>query len=220
MKKLILYEDNHLLVLNKPAGMLTQPNDTSTPNLLELARSWLKEVYQKPGNVFLEPIHRIDRPVSGVVVFCKTSKSLSRMNQFIRERATKKIYWACVEGVPEKEEDRLEDWLVHDDFHARIVSPSFPQAKKASLSYRILSEKKGKTLLEIELETGRYHQIRVQMAGIRCPILGDFKYGSREGFMEGAIALVHKIFEIPHPITKELMVFEVPLADIPAIFKN
>lgn len=204
----MIYEDNHLLVLDKPAGILTQPNGSSTPNLLEEARSWIKDTYDKPGNVFLEPIHRLDKPVSGVVVFCKTSKSLSRMNAYIRNKETKKMYLAWVEGRPPSEEGSLEHWLWHDEFRAQIVSPTFPQAKKATLTYKVIEKKDNTTFLEIHLETGRYHQIRIQMATMGCPIFGDKKYGSTKFLGLDTIALVHKRFQIPHPITKEWMVLE------------
>lgn len=213
----IIYEDNHLLVLDKPAGVLTQPNESSTPNLLEEARHWIKVTYDKPGNVFLEPIHRLDKPVSGVVVFCKTSKSLSRMNAFIRNKETKKMYLAWVEGIPPLEEGRLEHWLLHDEFRAQIVPSTFPQAKKATLSYQVIEKKEQRTLLEISLETGRYHQIRVQMAAMECPIWGDAKYGSTQFLQKDTIALVHKKFQIPHPITKEWMVLE---SSIPSYFSS
>lgn len=203
----ILYEDNHLLVLNKPAGILTQPSGTAQDSLETQAKAWLKETYHKPGNVFLEAVHRLDKPVSGVVVFCKTSKALSRLNESIRDKRTQKIYYALVEGAPSEDEGVLEHRIVHDDFHARID----PAGKVARLSYSIVSRFERRALLSIELETGRYHQIRLQLAESGCPIVGDHKYGSKVYFEEGCIALHHFRLRIPHPVTKEMMTFEAPL---------
>jgi 23S rRNA pseudouridine1911/1915/1917 synthase len=207
----ILFEDNHLLVLTKPGGLLTQPSGTEQESLEIQAKAWLKEAYAKPGNVFLEPIHRLDKPVSGIVVFAKTSKALSRLNAFIRERKTKKIYFALVENPPKARQGILEDYLIHDDYRANIVSSDHPQGKLARLSYEWTEEHAKGYLIRIGLETGRYHQIRVQLAGMGCPIRGDVRYGARQPFEPGIIALHHAFFEIPHPITAELCVFEAPL---------
>lgn len=208
----IIYEDNHLFVVNKPAGVLTEPSGTDQANLEDLAKVWIKRVYQKPGNVFLTAAHRIDKPASGIVVFAKTSKCLSRVHEFIRERKVKKWYHALVQNCPKVEEAVLEHYLVHDDFHARVVPSYFPQAKLARLSYRVLEKRDNQTLLEIDLETGRYHQIRAQMDAMGCPIVGDSKYGSTMHFKHNLkgdiIALHHVRLEMPHPISKEWMVFE------------
>lgn len=212
-----IFEDNHLLVLNKPAGLLTQPSGTDQDSLELQAKLWIKSVYQKPGNVFLEAVHRLDKPVSGVVLFAKTSKALSRLNISMREKQTKKIYWAWVEGVLESEQGTLEHFLFHDDFHAKVVESSHPQGKIARLKYTVL-EKNGKgSLVEIALETGRYHQIRLQFSAIGHPIFGDQKYGAKEAYEKGAIALHHRRLEIPHPITQTSMIFE---ADLPSSFNK
>lgn len=206
----VIFEDNHLFVVNKPAGLLTQPSGTTAKNLEEQAKKWLKDKYQKPGNVFLEAVHRLDKPVSGVVVFAKTSKALSRINAFMRDKVLKKIYYALVEGCPAKSEGILEHYLTHDDFQAKVVSENVPGAKLARLSYRILRKDLFQSLLEIELDTGRYHQIRAQLSAIGHPVVGDFKYGSKSRIsgVDEVIALHHKYLEMPHPITQEMMMFK------------
>lgn len=206
----IIFEDNHLFVVNKPAGMLTQPNDTDSLSLQDLCKAYIKEKYQKPYNVFLEPIHRIDKPVSGIVVFAKTSKALTRLHQAIREKDTVKIYLALVDGRPPRAEATLEDYLYHDDYRAKIVSKGHKDAKLARLHYKTLKNEGTQTLLEVALETGRYHQIRVQLAAIGCPVSGDAKYGSTTSRPAGTIALHHFKMSIPHPVSKEMIHLEAP----------
>ena len=206
-----IFEDNHLLVLNKPPGLLTQPSGTEQESLEQQAKAWIKAVYHKPGNVFLEAIHRLDKPVSGVVVFGKTSKALSRLNAAMRAKQTRKIYWAWVEGVILSEEETLEHVLLHDAFHAKVVPSDHPEGKVARLTYRVLERKEKGTLIEIELGTGRYHQIRLQLAAIGHPIWGDRKYGGKESYAFEAIALHHRSLQIPHPISQALMTFEASL---------
>jgi 23S rRNA pseudouridine1911/1915/1917 synthase len=203
----ILFEDNHLLVVNKPAGLLTQPSGTDQDSLEAQAKAYLKEKYNKPGNVFLEAVHRLDKPVSGIVIFAKTSKALSRLNESLRSKQAKKIYRAWVEGIPKQKEATLEHYLQHGDFVASVVSKEHPEAKLARLSYKMLESKENSSLLEITLETGRYHQIRAQLAAIGHPILGDTKYGSKTTAQE--IALTHVRLEIEHPVTKEKMLFSI-----------
>ncbi len=202
----IVFEDNHLLVLNKPAGLLTQPSGTDQDSLEMQAKAYIKEKYQKPGNVFLEAVHRLDKPVSGIVVFAKTSKALSRLNESLRNKQAKKIYHAWVEGIPKQKEGTLENYLVHDDFIASVATKNNPQAKLARLSYKVLETQGDETLLEIILETGRYHQIRVQLSTIGHPILGDTKYGSKKSHPE--IALSHVRLEIEHPVTHEKLLLK------------
>jgi len=206
----VIFEDNHLLVVNKPAGLLTQPSGTTAKNLEEQAKKWLKDKYHKPGNVFLEAVHRLDKPVSGIVVFAKTSKALSRVNAFMRNKALKKIYYALVEGCPAKSEGVLEHYLIHNDFQAELAPENLPGSKLARLSYRILRKDNAQSLLEVELDTGRYHQIRVQLSAMGHPIVGDVKYGSKSRIPSSgeAIALHHKYLEMPHPVTKEIMLFK------------
>lgn len=203
-----IYEDNHLLVLNKPAGMLTQPNDTEQDSLQEKAKAWLKNKYKKPGNIYLEPIHRLDRVTSGIVVFAKTSKALPRLMASIRERTTKKVYLALVHPAPQLATGNLEHYLIHDEHRAKIVRRDLKESKLATLDYRVLESTTKHTLLEIDLYTGRYHQIRVQLAEIGCPIVGDEKYGSLVRWDGKGIPLHHARFEIAHPVTKEILGFE------------
>lgn len=198
----VVYEDNHLLVLNKPADLLTQPSGTNQPNLEDQAKAYIKEKYNKPGNVFLSAVHRIDKQVSGLVVFAKTSKALSRMNESMRGKEMRKVYWALVDKLPKPSSGTLEHYLIHDEFRAQVS----PEGKLSRLSYKTLDN----GIVEIELETGRYHQIRVQMSAIGSPIVGDAKYGSVQKFAEG-IALHHRQLEIVHPTTSEKMKFEAKL---------
>ena len=186
-----LFEDNHLLIVNKPPGLLTQPSGTDQDSLEASWKQWIKEKYHKPGNVFLEAIHRLDKPVSGIVVFAKTSKALSRLNQAER----KKVYTALLEKEPDPKEGTLKHHLVHDDFHARVD----PSGKLAVLHYKVIGTKR----VEIELETGRYHQIRAQFAAIGCPIVGDKRYGSPTVVAGGGIYLHHSLVELQHPVTGE-----------------
>lgn len=188
-----LYEDNHILIVNKPAGLLTQPSGTTQDSLEARWKQWLKVKYNKPGNVFLEAIHRLDKPVSGIVVFAKTSKALSRLKGAER----KKIYVAQLESDPQEKEQTLKHHLVHDDYHARVD----PTGKLSILHYRVVGDKR----VEIELETGRYHQIRAQFAAIGCPIVGDMRYGSKTRLAGEAILLHHSQVELQHPVTGELL---------------
>lgn len=191
----ILFEDNHLLAVNKPAGLLTQPNDTAAPDLETLAKAYLKEKYRKQGNVFLHPIHRLDKPVSGIVLFARTSKALSRLNAQMRERSIEKTYTALIEGLPSKKTATLEHLLVHASHRAYIS----PNGKLARLTYRLLETFPKAALVEINLHTGRYHQIRAQFSHIGHPLVGDAKYGAQE--KSGPIALHHTKLSFIHPIT-------------------
>lgn len=200
----ILYEDNHLLVVNKPAGQLVQGDQTGRTTLLEEAKVWLKKKYNKPGNVFLGLVHRLDRPASGVVVLARTSKAASRLSEEIRSRRPRKIYWAQVAGeVPAQ--GRFVDRLERDEFASRVVDA--PAGKEARLSYRCLGYADGVSLVEIALETGRHHQIRVQFSHRGHPLLGDRRYGSKRTFGNQAIALHAREMIIRHPTQGEEMRF-------------
>lgn len=199
----VLFEDNHLLVLVKPANLATQPATGHSDSLEDRAKSWIKTKYQKPGNVYLHAIHRLDTPVSGIVVFAKTSKALSRLQASMRAGETKKIYTAWVEGTLTEESAQFEDWLIHGDFCAVKSEEGAPGAKRCLLSYCVKKREKGKTLVEIQLKTGRYHQIRAQFGFRGYPIWGDGKYGSRLPYSASGIALHHSSFSIPHPISGE-----------------
>ncbi len=187
----ILYCDNHLLVILKPPMVATQPD------LEEEGKAWLKKKFAKPGNVFLHAIHRLDKPVSGVVLFARTSKALSRLQAMMREKEIAKTYVAEIEGHLEKEEGTLKHFLVHDEHRARV---DFRNGKEALLHYRVLKKKKETSLVEINLETGRYHQIRAQFSAVGHPIVGDTKYGSKRFCKEG-ISLESTKLSFKHPIT-------------------
>lgn len=206
----ILYEDNHQLVVNKPAGLLTQPSGTHDDNLEAQCKAYLKEAYAKRGNVFLEAVHRIDKPVSGIVLFAKTSKGLSRLNQSMRDKSTQKTYLALVEGALNESEGVLEHYLIHGDHQAFVATRTHPEAKLARLRYHTISQVNQFTFLEITLETGRYHQIRAQLAAMKCPIAGDVRYGSLKKMPFEGIALHHAKLGIPHPVTGIMQTFQVP----------
>jgi 23S rRNA pseudouridine1911/1915/1917 synthase len=206
----ILFCDNHLLVVSKPAGLSTQDHLGCSSNLTDLAKAWVKKKYDKKGNVFLEPVHRLDKPVSGLVLFARTSKALSRLQEMMRERHISKTYFAMVEGTLPMKEGTLEHFLVHDEYKARVVNASQSQAKLARLHYKLLEKRQNYSYVEIDLETGRYHQIRVQFAHIGCPIVGDTKYNGGSS-SNHTIALRHGRLKFNHPVTKEPLVFEEPL---------
>lgn len=207
----ILYEDNHLLAVNKPAGLLTQPTDEESESLETLAKAWIKEKYKKPGNVFLGVVHRLDRPVSGIVLFAKTSKALLRLNASIRAKEMEKAYYALVIGTAPKDEDTLEHFLKHGDYRASISKDK--DAKLARLHYKVIKRTQDHSLLEVKLETGRYHQIRCQLAAAGCPIAGDTKYGAPPDskLPHGTIGLHHIRLGCIHPITKAHLHLEAPL---------
>ncbi len=202
----IVFVDNHLLVVSKPAGLATQPHSQSPDNLTDCAKAWIKQKYHKPGKVFLEPIHRLDRPVSGLVLFARTSKALSRLQEMMRNRQMTKTYYARVEPLPDAVHGVLEHHLMHDEFRARVVPASHPEGKRARLSYQLLES----GIVEIDLETGRYHQIRAQFSAIGCPILGDVKYGSTQRWKGEGIALHHGKLQLIHPVTKESLILHAP----------
>lgn len=207
----ILYEDNHLIAVNKPAGLLTQPAEEGRESLEEQVKAWIKETYKKPGNVFLGVVHRLDKPVSGIVLFAKTSKALARLNDQIRAKRMKKVYFAIVEGCMSEDEGVLEHFLRHDDHRAYVSDSKDVEAKPAKLRYRVLKVSEQTSEVEIELETGRYHQIRAQCAAVGCPIVGDTKYGSRLSFEAGAIALHHGKLTFEHPVTHEIVCIQTKL---------
>jgi 23S rRNA pseudouridine1911/1915/1917 synthase len=209
----ILYVDNHLLALNKPAGLVTQPSGAHEDSLESRAKAWVKQTYAKPGDVFLEAVHRIDRPVSGVVLFARTSKALSRLNESVRERDLRKLYGAVVEGRPEPAQGRLEHWLVHDSHHARVVPAGTPEARLATLDYTVVKAESDQALVEILLHTGRYHQIRVQLAHAGWPVVGDGRYGARTSLPGAIIALHHRELTIDHPVKHEPLTFVAPFPE-------
>jgi len=206
----ILYADNHLLAVNKPAGLLTQDSGTGLRNMEDWAREWVRVDKNKEGNVFLNAVHRIDKAVSGVVLFARTSKALSRLNEDIRNRNCKKIYHAWVEGVPENPSGELIHWLKHEHHRAEVCTEGAKGAQRAVLRYQTLKKQGRLSLLEVDLETGRYHQIRAQLATIGCPIAGDEKYGAKQISRQGEIALHHAHLEVTHPTTREWVGIKAP----------
>ena len=204
----IIFEDNHLLCLDKPGGLLTQPSGTDRMSLEEEAKAWLKEKYSKPGAVFLEAVHRIDAAACGIVLFARTSKALSRLTAAVREGRCSKEYRVLVEGRPKRGKGELRDWMVHDEHKAVIVRATTADAKEAVLDYETLEVRNdGTSLLKVMLGSGRYHQIRAQFAHEGCPVVGDARYGASIAYRHGCIALQHYRLSIEHPITKEKMVF-------------
>ena len=207
---LILYADNHLLAVNKPAGLLTQDSGTGLRNLEDWAREWVRVDKGKPGAVFLNAVHRIDKAVSGVVLFARTSKALSRLNEDIRKRNCRKVYHVLVEGAPKKPADKLIHWLSHEHHRAELCKEGGKGAQRAVLSYMMLKKIGNLALLQVDLETGRYHQIRAQLSAIGCPIAGDEKYGAKQKSKDGSIALHHRQLEVVHPTKKEPVIIEAP----------
>ena len=216
IKGLVLFEDNHLLVMVKPAGMLTQADRTGDVSLFELAKRYLKEEYEKPGEVYLGLVHRLDRPVGGVIVFARTSKAARRLSEQFRSHDTKKIYWAVVEGAPCPPEGELIDSLIKSGTMMRAAPPGTAGGREARLIYRTLDSRGDKSLLEVELVTGRKHQIRAQLAAMGSPIVGDIKYGAKgglsgrrdQGDIVGTIRLFARSLAFRHPITGREIVIE------------
>ncbi len=217
MKIEILFEDNHLLVVNKPAGRLAQGDRTGDPTVLTDLKQYLGEKYNKPGNVFLGLVHRLDRPVSGVLLLARTSKALTRLNSQFQTRMVQKTYWAIVNNLPEPHSNTMVHWLKKDTVKNKVTAytQSIDGAKKAVLSYRLLAEQNNYFLLEINPETGRPHQIRVQLAKIGCPILGDLKYGSKVTNEDGNISLHAKNLVFEHPVRKERVEISAALPEVP-----
>ena len=203
----VLYVDNHLALALKPCGMLTQPNGGES--LEGFLKDWIKKEYQKEGNVFLHAIHRLDRSVSGLVLFARTSKALSRLNEQSRLQEIQRIYIAEVEGILSKTEGQLDHFLIHGEHRALIGKQEDKGAKHARLFYKALKQKAHSTIIEIELETGRYHQIRAQFSAIGHPIVGDLRYGSISGDGVSINLHCHKLL-FQHPVTKEILSFESP----------
>lgn len=206
----IVYEDNHIIVVNKDHGEIVQGDKTGDEPIVEKLKKYLKEKYAKPGNVFCGVVHRIDRPVAGLVIFAKTSKALSRLNDMLRKGEIHKSYRALVTGKPKNENGKLEDYLISDGRINKtfIVSPETHDAKKSSLEYNTIGTGENYTLLQINLLTGRKHQIRAQLAHIGCPIKGDLKYGSKRSNKNGGISLQAASLSFVHPVSKQQMHFE------------
>ena len=198
----ILYEDNHLIVVNKHAGDLVQSDPDGTEAIEDQIKAMIKIRDHKPGAVYLGVVHRIDRPVSGAVVFAKTSKALTRLNEMIREQKIKKTYWAVTESRPNDEEGTLHHWIVRNAKTNRSHAHQRPKGdgKEAILDYRVLGASTNYTLVEVDLKTGRHHQIRAQLSAIGCPIKGDLKYGAKRSNKDGGISLHSRRVEFQHPV--------------------
>ena len=209
----VLYEDNHIIVINKAAGEIVQGDKTGDESLCDTMKRYIKEKYAKPGNVFIGLPHRLDRPVSGIVVFAKTSKALERLNRMFSEGSVKKIYWALTKGIPVPAEAELDTWILRNDKMNK--SFSYPKevkgSKRAILHYRLAAASQNYNLIEVELKTGRHHQIRCQLSSIGCPIKGDLKYGAQRSNPDGSISLHARYIEFTHPVSKELIAITAPL---------
>ncbi|GHT28964.1 RNA pseudouridine synthase [Bacteroidia bacterium] len=208
----VIYEDNHLLAVNKTCHEIVQGDKTGDTPLSELLKAWLKEKYQKPGNVFVGVAHRLDRPVSGVVLFAKTSKALSRLNDMFRLGEVKKTYWAIVKNAPPKEEDELIHWLSRNEQQNKsyAYTEERPHTQKAILLYKLIAKSDNYYLLEIDLKTGRHHQIRCQLAKTGCPIKGDLKYGFDRSNPDAGISLHAHSASFIHPVSKQPLTITAP----------
>lgn len=210
-----LYEDNHVIVVYKEVGEIVQGDKTGDLPLSYTVKEWLKEKYQKPGNVFLGVVHRLDRPVAGLVVFAKTSKALSRLNDLFRKGEVHKTYWAIVQHEPSEAEGLLTNWLVRNERQNKTYAYDHEVAgsKKAMLRYKVIGRSDRYVLLEIHLLTGRHHQIRTQLAHIGCPIKGDLKYGAPRSNPDGGISLLSHRVTFVHPVSKQPIDVVSPLPD-------
>lgn len=211
----ILFEDNHIIIINKVSGQLVQPDKDRNESLEEEIKTFIKKRDSKPGNVFLGVIHRIDRPVSGIVLFAKTSKALARLNQMQQDRKIKKIYWAITANAPQKSEGMLEHYLIRNESKniSIVKSKETKNAKLAVLNYSILAKSDLYYLWQIELLTGRHHQIRCQLSYIQCPIRGDLKYGFPRSNADKSISLHARSLEFVHPVTNNLVSVFAPVPD-------
>lgn len=203
----VVYEDNHIIIVNKTASEIVQGDKTGDVPLSETVKQYLKEKYHKPGNVFIGVTHRLDRPVSGLVVFAKTSKALSRLNEMFKNSEVKKTYWAIVKQTPAETEGELVNYLVRNEKQNKsyAYNTEKPGSKKAILHYRLIARSDNYCLLEVDLKTGRHHQIRCQLAKMGCPIKGDLKYGFPRSNPDGSICLHARRVRFVHPVSKELI---------------
>ena len=212
----VLYEDNHIIAVNKTCNEIVQGDKTGDTPLSETVKAYIKLKYNKPGEVFLGVTHRLDRPTSGVVLFARTSKALTRLNEmFQSHEQIKKTYWALVQGCPKQPEARLENWLARNEAQNKsyIAKPGAKDAKQAILSYKTLAKGEHYTLLEVNLETGRHHQIRCQLAAIGCPVKGDLKYGAKRSNPDGGICLHARQIAFIHPVSKEPICITAPVPE-------
>lgn len=211
----VIYEDNHIIAVNKTNSEIVQGDKTGDTPLSDMLKAWLKEKYSKPGNVFVGVAHRLDRPVSGVVVFAKTSKALARLNDMFRLGEVKKTYWAIVKNNPPASEGELVNWLVRNEKQNKSYAydKECPNSKKAILHYKVIARSDRYYLLEIDLKTGRHHQIRCQLAKMGCPIKGDLKYGFDRSNKDGGISLHAHSAAFIHPVSKNPVEIIAPVPD-------
>lgn len=209
----VVYEDNHIIIVSKASGEIVQGDKTGDTPLSGTVKAYLKEKYHKPGNIFLGVVHRLDRPVAGLVVFARTSKALPRLNAIFRDGQVHKTYWAIVQQTPSEPEGTLTDWLVRNEKQNKSYAydHEVPNSKKAVLKYRVIGHTDRYTLLEVNLMTGRHHQIRCQLAHMGCPIKGDLKYGARRSNPDGSISLLARHIEFTHPVSKAEISVSAPL---------
>lgn len=208
----VVYEDNHIIIVNKQSGEIVQGDKTGDRPLSETVKEYIKVKYHKPGNVFLGVVHRLDRPVSGLVVFAKTSKALARLNEMFRKGDVHKTYWAIVKSTPTQSEAELNNWIVRNEKQNKSYAydHEVKNSKNARLRYSILARTDRYTLLEVNLMTGRHHQIRCQLSHMGCPIKGDLKYGFPRSNPDGSISLMAKRIEFVHPVSKDTIQIEAP----------
>jgi 23S rRNA pseudouridine1911/1915/1917 synthase len=211
----VLYEDNHIIIVNKRSSDLVQGDGTGDEPLDDIVRAYIREKYNKPGDVFLGVVHRLDRPVSGCVVYARTSKALSRLSELFRTREVRKTYWAIVSERPPAEEGTLSSYLKKNESQNKsyVYNKEVKGSKLAELSYRVLARSERYYLVEVDLQTGRHHQIRAQLAAAGCPIKGDLKYGSKRSNEGGGISLHSRRISFVHPVKKEEITIEAPLPD-------
>jgi len=209
----VLYEDNHIIIVNKHPGEIVQGDKTGDIPLSEIVAAWIKEKYSKPGNVFIGVVHRLDRPVGGIVIFAKTSKALARLNEMFRNGEVHKTYWAISRNMPPKPEDTLTHYITTVERTNKSTAHNAPRkdAKEARLHYRIVASSDRYHLIEVNLLTGRKHQIRVQLAAIGCPVKGDLKYGDKRSNPDGSISLLARHVEFIHPVSKQPVSITAPL---------
>ena len=213
----VVYEDNHIIIVSKRSGEIVQGDKTGDEPLSETVKRYIKEKYGKPGEVFLGVVHRLDRPVSGLVVFARTSKALTRLNKMFAEGDVHKTYWAITKNTPKEPEGTLIHWIVRNEQQNKSYAydKEKPHAKKAILHYRVIGHSDNYSLIEVRLLTGRHHQIRCQLAAMGCPIKGDLKYGAPRSNPDGSISLLSRRVEFVHPVSKENICVEAPLPDDP-----
>lgn len=209
----VIYEDNHIIIVNKEVGEIVQGDKTGDIPLSEIVKQWIKETYAKPGNVFLGVVHRLDRPVAGLVVFAKTSKALTRLNEMFRNGEVNKTYWAISRNCPNPEEGLLTHYITTVEATNKSTAHTTPKknSKEARLRYKLLARSDRYNLIEVNLLTGRKHQIRVQLSAIGCPIKGDLKYGDKRSNPNGGISLLARKIEFVHPVSKQTICVEAPL---------